>query len=187
MEKFNIELMKKAMASVAAAEALEKSGFVPMPGGQAEPVAGASQATAALSAGGMGGQEEQPVDPSTGMPVDPSTGLPMDPNAGMPPGAEGMPPEGMPPEGMPPEGMPPGPPPGAGMEAGGIPGATSDGMITMPVSQFIQLLETLGAAGGPKKGGGKSSQGQGQGQGMESQISSIYQALSNAGVLQQPQ
>jgi hypothetical protein len=77
-----------------------KEAFIPMPGGQtqaggAEPVAGASQMTAAmgspvggsagaaLPAGGAAGGQPA-VDPNTGMPVDPNTGMPVDPGTGLP-------------------------------------------------------------------------------------------------------
>ena len=52
---------------------VKKQAFVPMPGGQQEPVAGASPMTAALAAGGMGGQP--PMNPSMmggQPPMDPS-------------------------------------------------------------------------------------------------------------------
>ena len=133
-----------------------KAAFVPMPGGQAEPVAGAGPMTAGMTApmGGdpaaMGGMP--PVDPATGMPIDPNTGMPIDPNTGMPmdPAAMG----GMPPMdpaamgGMPPMdpaamgGMPPMDP----AMMGGMPPPA--GNITMSVPELLQLIEVIKGGGG---------------------------------------
>lgn len=73
-EKFNRDLAAKVLAG------FEKLGFVPMPGGQQEPVAGASPATAALAA------NQPPPGAGPGGP-------------GAAPQAGGMPPGGAPPQG----------------------------------------------------------------------------------------
>lgn len=141
-----------------------KEGFVPMPGGQTEPVAGASQMTAAMGSP-MGGGGAPPMDPSMmggagAPPMDPSMmggGMPMDPSmmggAGAPPpmdpsmmGGAGAPPPPADPAaagGLPPE--------MAGMQAG------PDGMVTMPVSQLITLIGVLKGGGGDKPEGGAAA------------------------------
>lgn len=105
-----------------------KRAFVPMPGGQHQPVAGASPMTAGMNA---------PVGPGGGPPMDPGGMPPMDPG-GMPP----MDPGGMPP--MDPGGMPPMDPgmmpPPEEMLAGGEP---PPGQITMSVPEFIELVSIL--------------------------------------------
>jgi len=77
-EKFDKDLAAKVISG------FEKLGFVPMPGGQQEPVAGASPATAALAANqpppGAG-----PGGPGQGMPPG---GAPPPPGAGAPPPPE---------------------------------------------------------------------------------------------------
>jgi hypothetical protein len=190
MQRFNTALLKTAMAAIAETERMEKKGFVPMPGGGTEPVAGASAATAALAGGGMGGDpSQQPVDPATGAPIDPNTGLPLDPamagGAPVDPAMAGGAPVDPAAAGAAPA------PEGAAMDpsVAGMPSPTPDGMIQMPVSQFITLLETLGAAG--KKGTAKPS-GAGAapaGGGMESMVMEMHKAMQNAGMLQpsQPQ
>ena len=124
------DLLKRAQLSIQKTIELEKSGFVPMPGGQGEPVAGASPMTAALTApmgGGMpqGDPAGIPVDPATGMPIDPATGLPADPAAAGLPADPGIP-----------------PPPLEPAPAETVP---ADGMIQMPVSQLIELIQVLGS------------------------------------------
>ena len=108
-DKFDIDLATKVLAGFAT----EKKAFVPMPGGQQEPVAGASPATAALAAnqpqgGGPGGAPpggapmapQQPAPPEllqmindpavaqmlqqAGVQVDPATGSAMDTQTGQP-------------------------------------------------------------------------------------------------------
>jgi len=183
MSKFDKNLLAKARASV-------KQAFVPMPGGQGEPVAGASAMTAAIPGGDPAAMGMPPGAPAMG-------GAPMDPAmaGGMPPGdpaAMGMPPGDPAAMGMPPgdpaaAGMPPGMDP-AMMEqlmGGGAP--VADGNITMPVSQLLQLIQTLlgqAVSGAPdavkptdggepkKKGGGTSGK-----------IDAIYQALASQGVV----
>ena len=130
MHKLNKELLT-----------LVKQSFVPMPGGMAEPVAGASQMTAGMVAP-MGGA---PMDPSMGggMPPggDPSMGgmppgAPMDPAmGGMPPGAPMDPSMG---------GMPPGDP----AAAGGAPG-----QIVMSPEEFARVLQVVAGVGGGGGGG----------------------------------
>jgi hypothetical protein len=180
MAKFDKDLLAKARASV-------KQAFVPMPGGQGEPVAGASQMTAALPGAPQG-------DPAAGgmPPGDPAAmGIP----PGMDPAAAGMPPGGDPAAmgGAPIDpaagGMPPGMDP-AMMEqlmgaAGG--GAPADGNITMPVSQLLQLIQTLlgqAISGAPESGkpteGGEPKK---KGGGTSSKIDAIYQALASQGVV----
>ena len=129
-----------------------KRGFVPMPGGQTEPVAGAGMMTAAQAApmGGMpaGG------DPAMG-------GMPMDPAAmgGMPPGGDpamgGMP---MDPAAM--GGMP--------MDPAAMGGemAPADGQVSMPFSQLLELIAVLtggsvekAKAAGGEEGGGETAEG----------------------------
>ena len=148
MQKLNQDLLN-----------LVKRSFVPMPGGQAEPVAGAGQMTAGLASGGIGappGAAADPnaVDPNTGMPAggdpaamggDPAaTGAPADPNAG------GQ---------MPPEmlaalsGTMPG-----GTGGGVAPG--SPGTITLTVEQLIQLVQAFGG-GAKKKPAGDAGAGAG--------------------------
>ena len=115
-----------------------KQAFVPMPGGQAEPVAGAGMMTAAQVA---------PMGPPPGAPMDPAMGgAPMDPAAmGMDPAAMGGAP--MDPAAM--GGMPPMDPAAMGMdpamlaEAVGGEAGPSDGTITMPVSQLLELIAVL--------------------------------------------
>ena len=154
-------------------KAFQKGAFVPMPGGrQAEPVAGASDMTAGLASGGVGGGDPAAMggmppggDPSMGgMPPggDPSMG-------GMPPGGDpsmgGMPPGGDPAAmgGMPPGGMPPGGDPNGGMSPGGDPAAMGmdpsmmappSGQVTMSVAELIQLIQVLKGGGGDAKGPG---------------------------------
>jgi hypothetical protein len=102
METLNYGLLKEVQRGLTT----QKRAFVPMPGGQAEPVAGSSPMTAGLASGGMGApqggdpnaqQGGQPpqgdpnaqgggmpsVDPNTGMPIDPGTGMLVDPSSGM--------------------------------------------------------------------------------------------------------
>jgi len=147
MHKLNKELLT-----------LVKQSFVPMPGGMAEPVAGASQMTAGMAAP-MGGA---PMDPSMGggMPPggDPSMGgmppgAPMDPAmGGMPPGAPMDPSMG---------GMPPGMPPGAPMDPsmGGMPpgdpaaAGGAPGQIVMSPEEFARVLQVVAGVGGGGGGG----------------------------------
>jgi len=96
---FNRSLLEEVLTG------FNKKSFVPMPGGQSEPVAGASMATAAMGQpmggppgamppGGGGGMPPgaqggdpnaaPPVDPVTGFPIDPNTGMPVDPSTGLP-------------------------------------------------------------------------------------------------------
>lgn len=171
MSKFDFGMLKAAMAAVDKTIS-EKKAFVPMPGGGTEPVAGASQATAAIAGGGM--DPSQGAVDAQGVPIDPNTGLPIDPNA-MPVDPASQPPQD---PGMAPMPTPPDP------SAGGMPMHGADGMITMPVSQFITLIQTLGVSGGGKKGAGK--EGTPQAPDMQSQISSIHQALTNAGMIGAP-
>jgi len=124
---------KKAAQSASQWFETNKHAFVPMPGGQAEPVAGASQMTAGMAAPmgdpAMGGM------PPEGMPMDPAMG-------GMPP--EGMPPEagGMPVDpaagGMPPEALPP---ELAALMGGGA--EPAPGQISMSVPEFLDLIRVL--------------------------------------------
>jgi len=106
---------------------LVKEGFVPMPGGQAEPVAGASQMTAGLAG-------------------------PMQPPGGMPPGGDPMAAGGMPPGGDPMAAG--GAPPMDPMAAGGMPpmdmgmGAPPGGQITLTVPEFIELIAVIKGDGG---------------------------------------
>lgn len=94
---------------------LVKQGFVPQPGGQAEPVAGASQMTAGMAAP-MG-------DPSMGgMPMDPS----MMPPAGLDPAMAGLLGGAM-------------PPPGGGTGGSGGPGT----MINMTSEEFLKFLKQI--------------------------------------------
>lgn len=188
MATLDRDMLAKARASI-------KQAFVPMPGGQSEPVAGASQLTAAIPGA--------PQDPAAagGAPVDPNTGMPMDPAmaGGMPPGAPvdlamagGMPP-GAPVD----PAMAGGDPAAAGMPpmdpammeqmmaGGGMPPA--DGNITMPVSQLLQLIQTLlGQAIGGSDAPGKPAEG-GEAKpkkaGTSSKIDAIYQALSQQGII----
>jgi len=184
----NKDMLAKARASI-------KQAFVPMPGGQGEPVAGASQMTAAIPGAPQDpAAAGAPVDPNTGMPMDPAmmggapAGMPMDPAAmGMPPGAPmdpamagGAPIDpaagGMPP--MDPAMMDP-------AMAGGMPPA--DGNITMPVSQLLQLIQTLlGQAVGGADASGKPAEG-GEAKpkkaGTSSKIDAIYQALAAQGIV----
>ncbi len=106
----------------------DKLAFVPMPGGQAEPVAGASPMTA--------GMADPMMDPSGGggMPMDPAAGgMPMDPAAGgMPMGPEGMPPEL------------------AGLMGGGEP-MPAEGQVTLTGPELIELIRVL--QGGKSEGG----------------------------------
>jgi len=128
---------------------LVKNGFVPMPGGQGEPVSGASEMTAGLASGGMG------MDPAAGGAVDPSTGMPMDPAAG---GGGEMPmdPAMMAAMGGGGGGMPPMDPAmlaamaggGGGGGEGGAP--APGGTITLTVQELIQLFQAFGS-GGKKK------------------------------------
>jgi hypothetical protein len=117
------------VALQAVLDGFSKRAFVPMPGGQAEPVAGASMMTAGQVApmGGDPAAGGMPMDPAAmgGMPMDPAAmgGMPMDPAAmgGMPmdPAAMG--------------GMPTDP------SAMGIGGSS----ITMTIPEFIQLIEVI--------------------------------------------
>jgi len=152
MHKLNKELLT-----------LVKQSFVPMPGGMAEPVAGASQMTAGMVAP-MGGA---PMDPSMGggMPPggDPSMGgmPPGAPMGGMPPGAPMDPAMGGMPPGAPMDpsmgGMPPGAPmdpsmggmpPGDPAAAGGAPG-----QIVMSPEEFARVLQVVAGVGGGGGGG----------------------------------
>jgi hypothetical protein len=129
---------------------LVKQGFVPMPGGQTEPVAGASPMTAAMGApmgddpAAMGGMPMNPAAMGTGggmPPMDPAAmggGMPMDPAAM---GAGGGAPPPMDPAAM--GGMPMDPAAMAGAMGGSM---TPDGNISMPVSQLIQLITVLRGA-----------------------------------------
>jgi len=99
---------------------LVKQGFVPQPGGQAEPVAGAGPMTAGMVAPmgdpSMGGM---PMDPSMGgMPVDPS----MMPPTGLDPAMAGML-----------GGMPP---------ADAAPGGSGT-MINMTSEEFLKFLKQI--------------------------------------------
>jgi len=150
----------------------QKKAFVPMPGGQGEPVAGAGPMTAAVASGGMGGD---PMEPATagGMP-------PMDPT--MMGGAGGMPPP-MDPAAMggatvDPAAMPPPP-----AEDPAMAGMSPDGNITMPVSQLLSLVQVLlgKAVDGAVAGAGdvktkKAKEGD--------KLTEIHQALTNAGLIQ---
>ena len=154
-----------------------KRGFVPMPGGQGEPVAGFSPMTSGMT-NPMGGDPSQgggmpPVDPNTGMPMDPSMmgGAP----GGMPPGGDPSQGGGMPPGGDPSQGggMPPAPDPSMG---GGMPPAPPSGsMISLTMPDLIELIKTLkgdGPGGEPKKAGGKA--------GVEAKLDQILQMMGGA-------
>lgn len=113
-------------------QALAKQAFVPMPGGQAEPVAGAGPMTAGMVAPmGDPGMEGMPMDPGMG-------GMPMDPGMMPPPGLDpamtgmmgGMPPGG---EMTPPE--------------GGAEGGTPNGTITLTINDLIKLIKVFNAGG----------------------------------------
>ena len=141
-----------------------KKGFVPMPGGQTEPVAGASPMTAAMGAPMGGGG--MPMDPAMmggggGMPMDPSMmggdpaamggGMPMDPSMmGGDPAAMGGDPAAMgggdPMAGVDPaalqsllSGTPADPAAMGGdpMAAGGEP------TVTIPVSSLLEILKIV--------------------------------------------
>lgn len=140
---------------------LVKKGFVPMPGGQTEPVAGASMATAAMGApiGGDPGMDPNMMGGDPGvmggmspemMGMDPGM---MDPNMmGMDPSMVGMDPNMM-------GGDP------AELEAlmaqlqGGAPGG--EGTITLTVDQLIQLLEAVSGMGGGKAASSGTAKGKG--------------------------
>ena len=103
---------------------LVKQGFVPQPGGQAEPVAGAGPMTAGMVAPmsdpSMGGM---PMDPSMGgMPMDPS----MMPPAGLDPAMAGLLGGAM-------------PPPEGGAGGAGRPGT----MINMTSEEFLKFLKQI--------------------------------------------
>ena len=171
MSSFDRDQWNRACQALQMTMDLEKKGFVPMPGGSGEPVMGASPATAALT-NPMGGPQQG--DPSmqatdaSGMPIDPSTGMPLDP------AAMGGAPAGMPPPGADPSaGMAPPPP---------SPDQSGDGLVSLPFSQLMQLMEF--ARGGSEKSSGKAAgKTQAQGNDVQSQISAIYQAMSNAGMI----
>jgi hypothetical protein len=95
-----------------------KKAFVPMPGGQAEPVAGAGQMTAGL-AGPMGG------DPAAA-------------GGAMPPGGD--------PATM--GGMPPMDPSMLGMDPSMMGGMPPAGSISMSVPEFIELIYAIRGEGG---------------------------------------
>ena len=102
MEKLNSSLLNEVM------QGFNKKSFVPMPGGQTEPVAGASQATAAMQAPMGAAPQGQPAAPNpeldkalqdpnvqqvltqagfapdgAGSLIDPATGQPMPPDQAM--------------------------------------------------------------------------------------------------------
>lgn len=110
MSKLNMQLLK-----------LVKQGFVPQPGGQGEPVAGASQMTAGMGAP-MG-------DPAGG------GGAPMDPAAMGEMGGMPMPPAGLDPA-------------MAGMLGGAMPGGEGGAggpgtMINMTSEEFLKFLKQI--------------------------------------------
>ncbi len=113
---------------------LVKQGFVPQPGGAAEPAAGAGPMTAGMAAPmdpGMGGMPPDPgMDPGMG-------GMPMDPGMG-----GGMPPPGLDPAmaGMMGGGMPP-PPPGGEM--------SGSSTLTLTVDDLIKLFKVFQKNSGP--------------------------------------
>ncbi len=113
---------------------LLKVAFVPMPGGQAEPVAGAGMLTAAAASGGIGGgQGAMPPGDPNAMPPEGDPGMmPPEGDPGMmPPGGDpGMMPPGDPGMLLPPEGDP-GMPPGDG------------GMVQLTGNQLIDLIAAL--------------------------------------------
>ena len=134
METLNYDLLKDVK------DGFSKKSFVPMPGGQTEPVAGASAMTAGMTAP-MGGDPMAaggaPMDPMAagGAPMDPMAagGAPMDPMA-----AGGAPMDAAGGAGLPPE--------LAGLLGGaGAPGA-EQGTITLSGDQFIELIKSLAAA-----------------------------------------
>lgn len=130
-EKLNYLALFKAR-NVLQGAGMDKAAFVPMPGGQAEPVAGASPMTAALGA---------PMGAPGGAP----------PPGGPPPQAGGAPPMGGPlPGGPPPQagGAPPpgGPPQGPLPQAGGPP----PDILQDP--QILQILEQNGIVLDPQQG-----------------------------------
>jgi len=199
------KLLSKAHDSI-------KQAFVPMPGGQGEPVAGASAMTAAIPAGdpaAMAGGMPPGGDPAAmagGMPPggDPAAmagGMPpppgMDPAAmagGMPPG---MPPPGGDPAAAAAGGMPPGMDPAAmGIDpamieqmmasmGGGGGAPAGDGTITMPTSQFLQLLQImLGKAVEGANGGGAPKDGAKPKGGSSGKLDEIYNALQSSGIIQ---
>jgi hypothetical protein len=130
--------------------ALVKKGFVPMPGGMAEPVAGAGMMTAA----------HIPVSPPGGGGMPPPGGDPAMMGGGMPPpGGDpammgGMPPPGGDPAmmgGMPPPGGDPAmggmPPPGGDPAMGGDPAAAAPGQIVMSPEEFARVLQVVASSG----------------------------------------
>jgi len=133
-----------------------KRAFVPMPGGAAEPVAGASPMTAGMAAP-MGGDPAAaggmpPVDPATGMPMDPAMagGAPMDPAM-----AGGMP---MDPAAM--GGEMPMDPAMMDMDPAMMGGGAMPGTVTMSIPELIQLIEVVkGGGGGASKPGADTAMG----------------------------
>lgn len=156
MQKLDYELLKSTLQS------FQKAAFVPMPGGQAEPVAGAGMATEAMGAPmgdpAMGGMPMDPAmaggDPMAGgMPMDPSMGgMPMDPAMG------GMP--------MDPAMM------------GGAPMEPPVGQITMSVPEFIQLIQVLN--GGKAEAGAGAEPGTPKRKGGTAEISEKLDLLLSA-------
>lgn len=135
---------------------LLKVAFVPMPGGQGEPVAGAGMMTAGVASGGMGGDPAAmpPGDPGMMPPGDPGMMPPGDP-AAMPPGGDPMampPPGGDPMAGMPPEGMPPEGDPGMMPPDDG-------GLVQLTGNQLINLIAALKDGPTSKKPASKEASG----------------------------
>lgn len=132
----------------------EKQSFVPMPGGQAEPVAGASPMTAGMVAP-LGGQAAPPgMDQMAG-----PGGMPQDPAAGgMPPG--GMPADpammGIDPMTGQPLGGPPMDPAAAGGDPAAAPGAGED-PIQMIIDGVVEALTPIIEKATKSSGGGESS------------------------------
>lgn len=134
---FDTDLAQRILAGLSQ---LQKRSFVPMPGGQAEPVAGASQMTAGMTQP-MGGAPGQPpaVDPATGQPM-PAGPAPADPammgmtgGGGMPVDEEGNPVDPATGQPLPPPEEMPAP----------EPAPEPAGMAAVPPDEFMTAVQTV--------------------------------------------
>ena len=176
-----------------------KQGFVPMAGGGAEPVAGASDMTAAMAGPPMGGGAAggMPMDPAAaggGMPMDPSMmgGAPMDPSmmGAAPPTDPSM--GGMPAD----PAMMGGPPPADPSMMGG------GSVMSITVPEFIELIRVIrgdkpsAEGGAPAEGGGQAGAGGGEAAApkkpktstadLSAKLDQILQALQGGGAAPAP-